>query len=107
MGLETVSAVELAVRRAISRHVRTGSSLEVGDAVMRVVGPLEARCEALQNELDRLSEAGAASAGEAELRCGRCNRCALSAATKVGTECRMTQPDGYPCGGAFELRSVR
>lgn len=33
----------------------------------------------------------------------RCNRCQRStvAASEVGAEDRMTQPDGGPCGGTF------
>jgi hypothetical protein len=34
-------------------------------------------------------------------QCGRCRR-KTWATSDFGTECRMTQPDGYPCGGRFE-----
>jgi hypothetical protein len=37
------------------------------------------------------------------LRCGRCGRQTVDMAA-AGTEDRMTQPDGYPCGGRFEAR---
>lgn len=37
-------------------------------------------------------------------RCGRCGRQTVDTA-QFGTEDRMTQPDGYPCGGRFEARS--
>jgi hypothetical protein len=33
-------------------------------------------------------------------RCNRCQR-TTSAASEVGTEDRMTQPDGGPCGGTL------
>ena len=33
--------------------------------------------------------------------CGRCGRVTWSTAD-FGTEDRMTQPDGYPCGGRFD-----
>jgi DNA-binding XRE family transcriptional regulator len=33
-------------------------------------------------------------------QCGRCGRKTWSA-TEFGTEDRMTQPDGFPCGGRF------
>lgn len=35
---------------------------------------------------------------------GRCNRCQRAAwdDAAIGTEDRMTQPDGAPCGGTFE-----
>lgn len=34
---------------------------------------------------------------------GECNRCRRKtwSASQVGTEDRMTQPDGNPCGGKF------
>lgn len=32
--------------------------------------------------------------------CGRCGRSTWSK-SEFGAECRMTQPDGYPCGGSF------
>lgn len=34
-------------------------------------------------------------------QCGRCGRYTWSP-SEFGTECRMPQPDGYPCGGRFE-----
>ena len=34
-------------------------------------------------------------------RCGRCGRTTWSVAD-FGGECRMSQPDGYPCGGRFD-----
>lgn len=34
-------------------------------------------------------------------QCGRCKRKTWDKA-EFGSECRMTQPDGYPCGGRFE-----
>lgn len=34
-------------------------------------------------------------------RCGRCGRQTVDTA-QFGTEDRMTQPDGGPCGGRFE-----
>lgn len=34
-------------------------------------------------------------------RCGRCRR-RTYATSEFNTECRMTQPDGFPCGGRFE-----
>ncbi|MER7331698.1 MULTISPECIES: hypothetical protein [unclassified Micromonospora] len=34
-------------------------------------------------------------------QCGRCGRFTWSP-SKFGAECRMPQPDGYPCGGRFE-----
>jgi hypothetical protein len=36
-------------------------------------------------------------------QCGRCGRYTWSA-SEFDTECRMPQPDGYPCGGRFEAR---
>lgn len=39
-------------------------------------------------------------------RCGRCHRVTF-AEDEVGRECRMTQPDGYPCGGTFEPSNRR
>lgn len=37
-------------------------------------------------------------------QCGRCHRYTW-APEEFGQECRMTQPDGFPCGGRFqELR---
>lgn len=33
-------------------------------------------------------------------RCSRCGRQTVDAA-EFGTEDRMTQPDGFPCGGRF------
>jgi hypothetical protein len=33
-------------------------------------------------------------------RCGRCLRCTWDEA-QFGQECRMPQPDGFPCGGTF------
>lgn len=39
----------------------------------------------------------------ADTKQGSCNRCGRSTWTKadLGTEDRMTQPDGNPCGGRF------
>jgi hypothetical protein len=36
--------------------------------------------------------------------CGRCHR-KTWAPSEVGQEDRMTQPDGYPCGGRIEAVS--
>jgi hypothetical protein len=33
-------------------------------------------------------------------QCGRCRRFTWSP-SEFGQECRMTQPDGFPCGGRF------
>ena len=33
-------------------------------------------------------------------RCNRCRRYTY-ALSEFGAECRMTQPDGWPCGGRF------
>jgi hypothetical protein len=37
--------------------------------------------------------------------CGRCHR-KVWAPDQVGQEDRMTQPDGYPCGGRIESLRV-
>lgn len=34
------------------------------------------------------------------VQCGRCGRKTWDT-DAFGTECRMTQPDGFPCGGRF------
>jgi hypothetical protein len=39
-------------------------------------------------------------------RCGRCGRKTWAIA-EFGQECRMTQPDGYPCGGSFDGPTLR
>lgn len=38
--------------------------------------------------------------GQPVAKCGRCQRSTWTA-SEVGQEDRMTQPDGYPCGGRF------